>query len=99
MGRPRMLQSSRRRFLREVTAMGVGASASALFGDFLRAQAPASEVGTGPIRVYLDTRRRRAALDCNLFGCFLDDLGRGVYEGIYDPNAALSDSHCNRKEC
>ena len=93
-----MLQSSRRRFLREVTAMGVGASASALFGDFLRAQAPASEVGTGPIRVYLDTRRTRAALDRNIFGSFLEHLGRAIYEGIYDPKSALSDSNGYRKD-
>src|SRR5437016_9956191 len=98
MGRPRMLQSSRRCFLREVTAMGVGASASALFGDFLRAQAPASEVGTGPIRVYLDTRRTRAALDRNIFGSFLEHLGRAIYEGIYDPKSALSDSNGYRKD-
>jgi alpha-L-arabinofuranosidase len=93
-----MLQSSRRRFLREVTAMGVAASASALFGDFLRAQAPASEVGTGPIRVYLDTRRTRAALDRNIFGSFLEHLGRAIYEGIYDPKSALSDSNGYRKD-
>src|SRR5436309_14525081 len=98
MGRPRMLQSSCRRFLREVTAMGVGASASALFGDFLRAQAPASEVGTGPIRVYLDTRRTRAALDRNIFGSFLEHLGRAIYEGIYDPKSKLSDSNGFRKD-
>src|SRR5438552_23784 len=98
MGRSRMLQSSRRRFLREVTAMGVGASASALLGDFLRAQAPASEVGAGPIRVYLDTRRRRAALDRNIFGSFLEHLGRAIYEGIYDPKSALSDSNGYRKD-
>src|SRR5437667_6439057 len=77
---------------------GVGASASALFGDFLRAQAPASEVGTGPIRVYLDTRRRRAALDRNIFGSFLEHLGRAIYEGIYDPKSALSDSNGYRKD-
>src|SRR5438046_141355 len=98
MGRSRMLQSSRRRFLREVTAMGVGASASALLGDFLRAQAPASEVGAGPIRVYLDTRRTRAALDRNIFGSFLEHLGRAIYEGIYDPKSALSDSNGYRKD-
>ena len=51
-----------------------------------------------PIRVYLDPRRTVAPLDRNLFGSFLEHLGRAIYEGIYDPGSKLSDSNGFRKD-
>jgi alpha-N-arabinofuranosidase len=48
--------------------------------------------------VYLDSRRTVAPLDRNLFGSFLEHLGRAIYEGIYDPGSKLSDSNGLRKD-
>jgi len=39
-----------------------------------------------------------APLDRNLFGSFLEHLGRAIYEGIYDPGSKLSDSNGFRKD-
>jgi alpha-N-arabinofuranosidase len=49
-------------------------------------------------RIYLDSRRRIAPLDRNLFGSFLEHLGRAIYEGIYDPGSKLSDANGFRKD-
>jgi alpha-L-arabinofuranosidase len=49
-------------------------------------------------RVYLDSRRTIAPLDRNLFGSFLEHLGRAIYEGIYDPGSRLSDSNGLRND-
>ena len=37
-------------------------------------------------------------MDRNLFGSFLEHLGRAIYEGIYDPGSKLSDSNGLRKD-
>ena len=50
------------------------------------------------MRVYLDSRRTVSPLDRNLFGSFLEHLGRAIYEGIYDPGSKLSDSNGFRKD-
>ena len=49
-------------------------------------------------RVYLDTKRTMATIDRNLFGSFLEHLGRAIYEGIYDPGSKLSDANGFRKD-
>jgi alpha-N-arabinofuranosidase len=51
-----------------------------------------------PVRVYLDARRTIAPISPNLFGSFLEHLGRAIYEGIYDPGNKLSDSNGFRKD-
>jgi alpha-L-arabinofuranosidase len=97
--------SSRRRFLKQASNAGVACSATALFAGLapgLVAGKPgqASRVaGTATAaRVYVDTRRTIAPLDRNLFGSFLEHLGRAVYEGIYDPGSKLSDANGFRKD-
>src|SRR6266478_4236012 len=92
-----MSQRTRRRFLREVAAVGAAVSAEQLFGGLVRAQT-ASAQASGPARLYIDTRRTRATLDRNVFGSFLEHLGRAIYEGIYDPGSAQSDSNGFRKD-
>src|ERR1700730_11731474 len=91
-----MSQRSRRRFLREIATVGVAVSANQVFGGLARAQTTAQV--SGPVRLYVDTRRTRASLDRNLFGSFLEHLGRAIYEGIYDPASKLSDSNGLRKD-
>jgi alpha-L-arabinofuranosidase len=81
---------SRRGFLKAASAAGVAAAAGHLLAPFSRAQA--SGLG-GPFRVDLDTRRTLAPLDRNIFGSFLEHLGRAIYEGIYDPGTPLADGN------
>jgi alpha-N-arabinofuranosidase len=50
------------------------------------------------VRVFVDTRRTLAPIDPNLFGSFLEHLGRAIYEGIYEPGSNLSDSNGLRKD-
>src|SRR5438309_11619667 len=95
-----MSHRSRRRFLRDVATAGVAVtavSADQLVGTLLSAQT-AAVPATTPARLYVDTRRTRATLDRNIFGSFLEHLGRAIYEGIYEPGSKLSDSDGYRKD-
>jgi alpha-N-arabinofuranosidase len=100
-----LFSSARRQFLRQVSNAGIAYSATSLLGSFahgfaaegpLQAAAPTS-TKTGA-RIYVDTRRTIAPLDRNLFGSFLEHLGRAIYEGIYDPGSKLSDGNGFRKD-
>jgi alpha-N-arabinofuranosidase len=92
-----MFSSNRRRFLRQVSTAGIACSANFAFGRFLSAQTQTSNPSE-IVRVYVDSRRTVAPLDRNLFGSFLEHLGRAIYEGIYDPGSKLSDSNGLRKD-
>src|ERR1700677_4305534 len=96
--------SSRRRFLKQASNAGVACSATTLFGGLahgLVAGKPgqaATSGSTTAARVYVDSRRTIAPLDRNLWGSFLEHLGRAIYEGIYDPGSKLSDGNGFRKD-
>jgi hypothetical protein len=45
-----------------------------------------------------ELRRTIAPLDRNLFGSFLEHLGRAIYEGIYDPGSRLADTNGFRRD-
>ena len=92
-----MSGTSRRDFLRQAGIVGATAcSAELLTGRSLFSQAKVPE--TSAARVYVDTRRTIAPIDPNLFGSFLEHLGRAIYEGIYDPKSKLSDTNGFRKD-
>ena len=97
-----MVSASRRRFLQQTAKVGLACSADLLMGRSLMAQTPMAQTPSsstaGPVRVYLDSRRTVAPLDRNLFGSFLEHLGRAIYEGIYDPGSSLSDSNGFRQD-
>ncbi len=88
----------RRSFLHQAANAGVAWGASSLLGGaFLRAQT--SPLSANDVaRVYVDSRRVTAPLDRNLFGSFLEHLGRAIYEGVYDPGSKLSDTNGFRKD-
>ena len=88
--------SSRRRFLQQASSAGLALSTSTLFGRLLSAQSPATADQT--TRIFMNSRRTIAPLDRNLFGSFLEHLGRAIYEGIYDPGSKLSDANGFRKD-
>ena len=87
--------STRRRFLRHASTAGLALSANSIFGRFLSAQTSSTGM---QVRIFIDARRTVAPVDRNLFGSFLEHLGRAIYEGIYDPGSKLSDSNGFRKD-
>src|SRR5437867_3978315 len=88
----------RRRFLRQAFNAGPAWRVTSLFGGSLL-PGQTSSPGTGDAaRVYLDSRRVTAPLDRNLFGSFLEHLGRAIYEGIYDPGSKFADANGFRKD-
>jgi alpha-N-arabinofuranosidase len=92
---------SRRSFLKQASGAAIAGSASAMIGSrpiAAFAQAKSVSDPSSPARVYIDSRRTVAPLDRNLFGSFLEHLGRAIYEGIYDPGSKLSDSNGFRKD-
>ncbi len=98
-----MFSDTRRKFLRQAASAGIACSGNLLGRRFASGQtaqtvqtAPAGS--TGVARIYVDSRRTIAPLDRNLFGSFLEHLGRAIYEGIYDPGSPLSDAHGFRKD-
>ena len=92
-----MVPMERRRFLQQSLAVGATCSAQLLLNRVLPAQTPPAN-SAAVVRVYVDTRRTAAPIDRNLFGSFLEHLGRAIYEGIYDPGSKLSDSNGLRKD-
>ena len=94
------MSSTRRKFLQQATSVGVACSANLLGGRFAFGQSSptVSSDSTSVARVFIDSRRTIGALDRNLFGSFLEHLGRAIYEGIYDPGSPLSDANGFRKD-
>jgi alpha-N-arabinofuranosidase len=92
-----MFSADRRSFLRQAGAAGLACSANLRFGRFWSAQTRSSNT-SDPSRIFIDSRRTIAPLDRNLFGSFLEHLGRAIHEGIYDPASKLSDSNGFRKD-
>jgi alpha-N-arabinofuranosidase len=93
-----MASNSRRHFLIQSATVGLACSANLAFRGTLWGQSTASPATTGPVRIYVDPRRTIAPLDRNLFGSFLEHLGRAIYEGIYDPGSKLADANGFRKD-
>ena len=44
-------------------------------------------------RVVIDSGRQISPIDRNLFGSFLEQLGRAIYEGIYEPGSKFADAN------
>jgi alpha-L-arabinofuranosidase len=91
-----MFSRKRRNFLRQVAAAGTSISANLLFGRVLGARSQQSDTQT--TRVYVDSRRTISPVDPNLFGSFLEHLGRAIYGGVYEPGSKLSDANGFRQD-
>lgn len=85
---------SRRRFLKGAVTGGavVGVSSWLGKGPQILAQSPPRTA------VVVDSSRRISQLDRNLFGSFIEHLGRAVYEGIYEPGSKFADAQGFRKD-
>lgn len=92
-----MRSVSRRKFLKKTSQAGIAIGANLAFGRSVLAQSPASNPAQ-PVRVYADARRTIAPLQREVFGSFLEHLGRAIYEGIYDPQSKLADASGFRKD-
>jgi alpha-N-arabinofuranosidase len=92
-----MPRVSRRKFLKKTSQVGITMGANFVFGRNLFGQSSAPNAGQ-PVRIYADARRTIAPLHGEVFGSFLEHLGRAIYEGIYDPQSRLSDSSGFRKD-
>jgi alpha-N-arabinofuranosidase len=92
-----MFSSNRRGFLGYAARASFALSANSLLGRSLVAQTLSSN-SNEPSRIFVDSRRAAAPIDGNLFGSFLEHLGRAIYEGIYDPGSKLSDTNGFRKD-
>ena len=91
-----MSKSSRREFFKVTGTAALGSLASPALTRSLFAQQASNPAGA--TKVYIDVRRQLGAIDRNLFGSFLEHLGRAIYEGIYDPGSNLSDANGFRKD-
>jgi alpha-N-arabinofuranosidase len=92
-----MFSDTRRKFLQQAATAGIACSSNLLTSRFASAQT-ASTDSAAVARIYVDSRRTIAPLDRNMFGSFLEHLGRAIYEGIYDPGSTLSDGSGFRKD-
>ena len=86
-----MRDISRRKFLKSASQTGLVMSAAAVGGRLGTAQASIT-------RVTIDVNRQIAPVSHELFGSFLEQLGRAIYEGVYDAGSKLSDSQGFRKD-
>src|SRR6476646_4189001 len=91
------MSSNRRSFLRKAAGAGIACSTNLGLGRFMFGQT-SSPSPNDPSRAFIDSRRTIAPIDKNLFGSFLEHLGRAIYEGIYDPGSKLADPNGFRKD-
>ena len=82
-----MKSVSRRRFLKNASEAGLAVAASSALGRFGIAQ------GEQTTRVVIDSGRQISAISPHLFGSFLEQLGRAIYEGIYEPGSKFADAN------
>ena len=97
--RTRWKPFTRREFVRGFAQAGLGLAAwQALPGPARRslfAQAAAEPLKA---RLKIDPDRRLGTIDPNLYGNFVEHLGRCIYGGIYDEGSKLSDADGVRKD-
>ena len=92
-----MRRVSRRKFLEKTSQAGIALGANLAFGRGVLGTSQASNPAQ-PVRVYADSRRTLAPLEREVFGSFLEHLGRAIYEGIYDPQSKFADANGFRKD-
>src|ERR1700728_41318 len=86
-----MTEISRRKFLKSASQTGLVMSAAAIAGRMGTAQSATT-------RGVIDTDRQIAPVSHELFGSFLEQLGRAIYEGVYEPGSKLSNAQGFRND-
>jgi alpha-N-arabinofuranosidase len=87
----------RRQFLRQASIAALALPAGLLARHRVYAAPNTSNTGDR-VRVLVDARRSIAPLDRRVFGSFLENLGRAIYGGIFEPDSPLSDQRGYRKD-
>ncbi|MBZ5545491.1 MAG: alpha-N-arabinofuranosidase [Acidobacteriia bacterium] len=90
---------SRREFVRKMGMAGLSlAAARAVAGK--RARAAFAETPAEPLtaKLKLDPERQLGTIDPNLFGNFIEHLGRCIYGGVYDEGSQLADAEGFRQD-
>jgi len=91
---------SRRDFVRMAGATGLAWAGGSVWPSFA-GRAHATQVPLEqPLRASLkiDPERRLGTIDPNIYGNFIEHLGRCIYGGVYDEGSSLSDADGNRRD-
>ena len=91
----------RRGFLKNGVTAALGAAALPLMSPargwadsaLLEMEQAASGKSAGTALVKLDLDRRIGQIDRNIYGSFIEELGRCIYGGGYDPGSPPSERH------
>jgi alpha-N-arabinofuranosidase len=91
---------TRRDFVRDAGTLGLSLAAGRALRVFGSVRALAQTATEKPLRASLkiDLERRLGAIDPNIYGNFIEHLGRCIYGGIYDEGSLLSDADGIRKD-
>ncbi len=98
---------TRREFARGVGALGLGwvaqrvmpgSSGQRTLAHFGQATVEQSTARVLRASLKIDLERRLGTIDPNLYGNFIEHLGRCIYGGVYEEGASLSDADGNRKD-
>src|SRR6202451_3092182 len=103
---------ARRNFLKDGMAAALGAAAfplisssplvskpaTAMAATAPAAKAPQASAPSASARIKIDFDRQIGKIDRNIYGNFIEHLGRCIYGGIYEEGSPLSDSDGFRKD-
>jgi alpha-N-arabinofuranosidase len=90
---------TRRSFVKNLGTLGSSLAAYGL-GRTLYAGRALAQTAAVPLkaRLKIDPERRLGTIDPNLYGSFVEHLGRCIYGGLYDEGSQLSDADGIRKD-
>jgi alpha-N-arabinofuranosidase len=91
---------TRRDFVQGAGTLGLSLAAGRALCVLAPARAFAQTPAEAPLRASLkiDLERRLGTIDPNLYGNFIEHLGRCIYGGVYDEGSPLADGDGNRKD-
>ncbi len=91
---------TRREFVRGAGALGLGLVAGQVGRAVPLARALAQTPAEPPLEgtIKIDLERRLGTIDPNIYGNFIEHLGRCIYGGVFEEGSPLSDSDGNRKD-
>ena len=87
---------NRRNFISGASALGLASLSGSWWNNVKAARQPAT--GSSQAQVFIDPAFRVSQLDRNLFGSFLEHLGRAIYGGVFEPGSPLADADGFRKD-
>ena len=89
----RIQRPDRRRFLKNTLKIGAGAWAATSLSDLCSPSlgATASENTASKASITVDAAHVLHAINPNIYGSFIEHIGRCIYGGVYEENSPLSD--------